>query len=374
MSGEDDQQEGGFAAAKATPKDDELATAEVQQNLAPLWIRVIRGLPVDATALRHRTFEFFDSHSNADAYFSLLAHFSISDAIRSVSTRPLTLEYGVREALDWEDLHPDQRLHKGTAYYFLGMREILLGDLDLGFRWMHQALVEDQLSTGTDAPDGPALAFATMDGAKLEQAFRDEVVRYAMWVEERLEQYRGSGRGDLTIDGLRQRAIDRAGLLEPLFTTTFIVARMLRLESLNAAIARDNPFAHLLASSLLADLTLVIDSAVQAWRPGLWRPLQQAREGAGAMGIVVTQTELEEVNRRQQIDFAATVTDLLGGQYVTADGRTPEDREIDALLTYTVRNHTAHGAAGEKLLGEELEVLEKRLFFQLFAVWEHLLA
>lgn len=42
------------------------------------------------------------------------------------------------------------------------------------------------------------------------------------------------------------------------------------------------------------------------------------------------------------------------------------------MLTYVVRNRTAHGVAAEKILEAEFEVVEKRLFFQLCSVIERL--
>lgn len=365
----------GAASASPEPSPDPgaEAAAEVERTIAPLLDRILRGLPVDAKVLRERTHAFFDSHPHPDAYFNVVSGIAISAAIQAVRDRPLTLEYGISEALAWESQHPGARLHKGTPYYFAGMRDILAGNLDDGFLWMHQALVEDQTSSGDPAPDTPAFAFATMNAQKLDQAFGEEVVRYARWVEERLEQYRGSGRGTLTIEDLRQRAIARPGLIEPLFQTVYIVARMLRLENLMVGVARENPFARLLTSSLLSDLCMVIDGAIQVWKPGLWRPVEQAHEYASEVGIKLTKTELQEVNRRGTDDFPATLRALLDGSYRTAGGRAPSDLEQDALLAYVVRNRTAHGVAAEEILEAEFEIVEKRLFFQLFSVIERLL-
>lgn len=349
------------------------AVIEAEQQLMPLWDRVLRGLPVDAALLRQRSFDYFDRHPHPDPYFNILSGVAITAAQSAAFGRPLTLDYGISLALQWEANHPGQRLHKGTPYYFAGVRDILLGDLDRGFLWMHQALVEDQLSSGQDAPDTPALAFATMNAVKQDQAFRDEVARYAAFVEERLDQYRLSGRGALTLDQLRSRAMARPGLIEPLFQLVYVSARIIRLESLDAAIARDNPFAQLLTASLLSDLCLTTDGAVQVWTPGLWRPLQQAKEYAKASKLQLTQADLQDANKRFNAQFTPTLTALLSGSYATTAGRSLSDLEGDAVITYGVRNRTAHGVAAEPVLEQHFEDVEKRLFFQLFSVVERLL-
>ncbi len=64
-------------------------------------------------------------------------------------------EWALGIAHSWEATNPGRRLHKGTGYYFAGVRDIALGNLDRGFLYMHQAAEEDRMSVGGFLPPDP---------------------------------------------------------------------------------------------------------------------------------------------------------------------------------------------------------------------------
>jgi hypothetical protein len=97
----------------------------------------------------------------------------------------------VAPAINWEQAHPDRRIHKGTAFYFWGATAILRGDLDRGYSLMHQAVEEDSQLINGAFPDTPASALVTLNAEKPDQAFRPWVVAKASLLEEFLAAYRG---------------------------------------------------------------------------------------------------------------------------------------------------------------------------------------
>lgn len=111
-------------------------------------------------------------------------------------------------AYEWEKRNQGARIHKGTPYYFLGVTSILNGELDKGFLLMHQALEEDKKTQNSQTPRTPAYFFVTLDYKKQNQFFRDKVLEIASFTGERLEVYRSSGRGSLTIDDFKSKFLE----------------------------------------------------------------------------------------------------------------------------------------------------------------------
>lgn len=315
--------------------------------------------------------DYFAATPHPDPFFNNLAALALPFPGARLADLRL-LDIGLQVTHEWES-RTRQRVHKGSGYYFAAMRDIVLGDLDRGFLYMHQALVEDQRSSDSLAPDTPALAFVTMNAAKLDQAFGQEVARYADAVERRLATYRSSGRGSLGFADLRARSLARPGLLEPLFSLVFVVARIIRLEQPTVAFARDNQFARLLFGQIAFDLCLIIDQMLNERFPGSGRFLRLGAEYATAAGLGIGQRDLQDANDRFGKDFPGTLATVLDGTYRGSRGGVA-DLDADFLVAYGVRNRMAHGTATEAAIEERFEEIEARLFFVVFSILERLFA
>jgi hypothetical protein len=340
-------------------------------ELTPLFQRLLDGLgDVEHTDFSAAARMYFDGASPPDPFFDNLARLALPFPDSRIYEGRI-LDIGLQVAHEWE-ASSGKRIHKGSGYYFAGMRDIILGDLDRGFLFMHQALVEDQRSGSSATPDTPALAFVTMNAAKMDQAFRQEVTRYADLVEGRLHAYRTAGRGTLTFDQLRAKAIARPSLLESLFSLVFAVARIVRLEQPAVAFTRDNQFADLLFGQIGFDLCLIIDQFLAEAFPrgGYFLDLATAYTTSATLGI--SRPDLREANTGFGGDFRRTMADLLDGGYRLVGGATPNDLASDLMVAYGVRNRMAHGLTNEAIIEDRFEAIEHRLFFVIFSIAERL--
>src|SRR5947208_3522515 len=98
------------------------------RSVVPLLERVMAGETVPIAEFRAASDEHFDRFSHPDAYFSLFAGSALDAILGATQTGGrAVLLHAIAFALAWESRHPGQRLHKGTAYYFAAMIDILLG-------------------------------------------------------------------------------------------------------------------------------------------------------------------------------------------------------------------------------------------------------
>ena len=219
---------------------------------------------------------------------------------------------GLAVADAWEQAHPGERLHKGTPYYFLGMGLLISGDLDYGFLYMHQALREDQLSSGQDLPQQPALFFVTMNTRRAEQAFKPQVQAYGDFVRRHMAAYRRSRRGGLKFPRFRSIVSSRPGLLEPLFHLVYATARLIRFGEMSVP-SRSTAFGRSLSGQGLFDLCQVAEE----WLGFGWRrnPVDMfgalALTYAQATGLKLTQDERNDVNRAANLRWGQTAVELI---------------------------------------------------------------
>lgn len=135
-----------------------------------------------------------------------------------------------KKALDisyeWEKKNPNKRIHKGTPYYFWGVTCILDGDLEKGFLLMHQALEEDKETHNTNAPNTPANFFVTLDYEKQNQFFRPKVIEIADFIDIKLDNYRSSGRGSLTLIEFKSKFLEKPLLRDVVFYFVFEILHL----------------------------------------------------------------------------------------------------------------------------------------------------
>jgi hypothetical protein len=255
------------------------------------------------------------------------------------------------------------------------MARLMAGDLDAGFLYMHQALKEDQLSSGKELPQQPALFFVTMNTRRAEQAARAIVLAYAQFLRKRMTRYRRSGRGTLTWPGFRRQVIAKPALLESLFHLVYSTARIMRLGAVRIP-SGTTGFGRNLYAQALSDLCLVAED----WLGSKWRGRADdmfaalAVNYAASTGLALTRTEREEVRvaASSAAAWGVTCTALLDGSFRTSSGRNFSEAEADLLLAWLVRNRSAHTVEADPLLETRFGDLEQRIFFALFRVAEYL--
>lgn len=322
--------------------------------------------------------EFFDRANDDtslhDRYFSHLAAY-INDTFfrRELWHRAEELwRRIVQPAFDWEANHPGRYIHKGTPFYFWGMASISRGELDKGYPLMHQALQEDIRTHHTSRPRTPAFAFATLDYANLDQAFRVWTESQAALLERFLELYSLAYAKDLTLDEFRERFLVSQPALDIVFLFAYALGRFLLFERV-PPYARQNDFTSQLETNLLFDLLLVIDAAIQAKNPGDNKFSLQVVYLSSQTGLGLTQHKLQsELNPTFQVDFALALESILTGAFHFGDGTSLDGLARDLGIAYGLRNYGAHHLSPVPAVQRYFDEIRQSLFNTLFLTVEAL--
>lgn len=351
--------------------------AQLNAQFTALYNRHLHGGPFDEVAFRTAAFAYLDAQhaagQNPDRFFDAMTGLGIPTPGTPVAWTGVW-EWALAIAHDWEGAAPGRRVHKGTGYYFAGMRDIALGDLERGFLYMHQAAVEDRTSTGSPNPPRPAIWFITVDPRDPGQAYHDKVVEYEAVLDGFLSAYRSASRGGLDLVALRDRFTRYPDLLDAFTTLAYVVARTTRLGDPRTQRIRANPFAALILSQVSLQLCLVIEELLRriitvTGAPTFGKLLARMPTGH-AMDLTVS--EVSHLNGLfHPTTFDANVTLLLDGLPLPGI-RAFTPRETDLAIAYAIRNKTAHGLERPATTTLEFDRIVPRLFYALFAVLESL--
>jgi hypothetical protein len=279
--------------------------------------------------------------------------------------------FALRPAWHWEQTNPGQYIHKGTAYYFWAVTAIERGELDKGYFLMHQAVAEDARTSGEEFPQRPATYLATLNYQPTEQAFRGWILEQAHYLYSFLEDYRANRGGLLTIDDLRRRFLTHPPSRAIVFLFAFGLARASRIQAI-PPFARQSPFAGQLQLNLLFDLTLVIDGAIKAKSPSVWKFIDLAAFLNGKRRLGLNKTELRRLNKAFNHDFETTLQTYLDGLGRLTNGSTVPPLAADLGIAYGIRNRGAHGVEGTPSVWTRFGDIHQSLLNTLFWAVEDL--
>jgi len=348
----------------------------------------LRGEIEGGKPLRDATIAYFDGGGTGDVYFP-----AVVDTRFPVPCWPLgTWEQGIELVHEWETLR-GRRVHKGSGYYWAAVRDVVLGNLDRGFLYMHSSLDEDRRTTSTSSlPDTPSAKFVTLDAARTDHYFKSQVDRYVAFLTEHLDTYRSSGRGTLAFPDLRARVLScPKALLDTFFTLVYTVARSINLKGPRlASQIRRTDFGAVFLGGMALDACVVTEHAVRHSPTGGPKAVGIAvahkkktptfvhmalviAEGAAPSGEVdLTMQDLSTLNGAFQNAYEATMRQVLDGSYALASKRTLSLREKDVAVAYGVRNVMAHGVPNEPVVATRFDEIEQSLFFCIFSALERL--
>jgi hypothetical protein len=351
-------------------------TAELDAQFAALYASVRHHGPLDVDAFRAAAFEYFDQRhavdKNVDPFFGNFGPIGLPFPATELQQLAIW-EWALDLVHAWEAT-TGHLVHKGTGYYFAGVRDIAVGDLDRGFLYMHQAAAEDARSTGLELPPRPAVWFITLDGRRVEQAYREKVLEYEAHLRRRLRNYRRYRAGSLTLTSLRGRANRHPELLDAVTTIAHVVARLSRLNRQTTRRIRQTEFAVLLLSQVSLELCLVIEELLAGvfGRGETFKPLAAAY--APTAGMSLTDVELGQLNQGFIAAFDTTLLALLAGRRVPGFGRSLSPAEADLVIAYGIRNRSAHGLERPEVGASRFDRIMSRLFFALFKALESMYA
>lgn len=347
-------------------------TPQLDAAFAALYANVRHGAPFDEAVFRAAAAAYFNDRyaadRNIDRFFDNFGLIGLPFATTRLGWIGIW-EWALSIVHGWESA-TGRKLHKGSGYYFAGVRDIAVGDLDRGFLYMHQAAAEDARSIGVALPPRPAVWFITLDGRRIEQAYREKVLEYERHLRNRLRSYGRHGRGSLTLARLRARLARHPQLLDAVTTIAHVVARLSRLDRRTTRRIRESEFAVLLLSQVSLELCLVIEELMAGvfGRGKTFKPL--AADYAPQAGLALTDAELGQLNQLFITDFDTTLTSLLGHRPVPSFGRLLTPQEADLTIAYGIRNRSAHGLERPDVGARRFDRVVTRLFYALFKTLE----
>lgn len=237
--------------------------AQLGPKLAAQFLALANGRG-DDRAFREAAFEYFDrcmaDNVNPDPYFNWVNRLAMPTSETPVGFTGLW-EAAMNVAHQWEDAR-GRHHHKGSGYYFAGMRDAALGSLDRAFLYAHQAAVEDAWPDRDRIPPSPAGWFITLDDRDPHQSAYDMVHRWATYLWARLAEYREAGRGRMTPGGLRARYEATASLGETMTAVAHAVARLVYLGPTRVFRIHENRFAALLLAQVELELCLILEDVL----------------------------------------------------------------------------------------------------------------
>ncbi|PKO12231.1 MAG: hypothetical protein CVU39_25115 [Chloroflexi bacterium HGW-Chloroflexi-10] len=349
----------------------ELLGQDIDQAFINLHAAYFSNQPLDLTEFENKIIQFFDANPKPSTIhncyfhnFTVIWSYFLSE--RNFSEAEHIWDIALSTVLQWEQNNPNERIHKGTAYYFWGMTALKHGDLDKGYTLMHQAVEEDILTEGNPFPDTPALAFATLNYAKTDQKFRQWVIEQANFVNERLVIYATLHSRTFNLEEFRTKFLLNPPSVDTIFIFAFALARLNRLFAFPPHITQSR-FSGQLQANILFDITLVIDATIRAKNPTKRRFVDHAEYLLQHYGHPLSKQELRDINNFFKNDFEATLNNAISGTLLLLNG-TPLTRiQSDLAVAYGLRNHEAHDISSVAIIWRRFQELAQCVMNTLFA-------
>lgn len=302
--------------------------------------------------------EYFNNFTVIWRNFLLSGNFDEAERILQLALSP---------ALKWEAANPGQRIHKGTAFYYLGMTALQKGDLDKGYIFMHQAVEEDVLTSNQPIPDTPAFALASLNYAKANQTFRQWVLQQADFLELLLKSYQGTYGSTFSLDQFRDKFLLSPPNIQVAFLFAYSVARLMKLSQL-PQYSVQSYFAGQLELNILFDVALVIDATVKVKNSTKWQFIDHAEFLLSATPSPLTNPQLRQINSDFNNNFDITTQSLLDGNYTHATIPALNRFQRDVSLVYGIRNHGAHDVSSSPVVWKRYLDIQQSLFNVMFYI------
>ena len=330
--------------------------------------------PWDYTQLEVEILKYFDQNwndtSKVDALFNRFAgiwaiFYQLREFIQADFFWDLPLEYADK----WEKTR-NKRLHKGTPYYFRAMAAVIRGNIDRGFLFFHQALIEDETTFGS-VLSTPAWKFVTLDYLSVDQAAFQIVKSRADWLDQRLCAYHQSRRGSLPLADLRSRVLNQPRLRDATFSFVHSVFRCEDILSLPEHFRLSS-----FASQLELDMLFSLCRIAEVWLKDRQPPQNKDERQLGGQLVrffnsqqwLLDGNDLRTIN---SLDFEENLTALLGG----TQGRLSRPFQLveaDLVLVYVLRNQVGHATTSSPVVYSRFAELLDHIFFGLFTIAEKL--
>ena len=340
--------------------------------------KYIQGIDFNFDDFINEALSYFDNNiGNTGAHDSFFNNFSVIWQYllhnkRHADAR-LLWDDALKIAYKWENNNQNNRIHKGTPYYFWGVTCILSEAYEKGFFLMHQALEEDKITHNVAVPTfSPAYSFVTLDYDKQDQFFRPKVEEIAKFVDKKLAIYRNTRNRSLTLPDFKKRFLEQTTIQDIIF---YFVYQLFKLKSLIEETDQklmQNTFSSLFQANIIFNLCLVIDNTIKDKNTSGKYYTDHLKFLSVSSQLTINQSKISELNSGFINNFPGILNDLLNSQYIFNDGSTLNPIEEDLAISYGFRNYGAHRIEVQPTIYENFEDITNRILNALFFAIEKL--
>lgn len=283
----------------------------------------------------------------------------------------LIWQFALEPIIFFEKKYPGREIHKGSVYYFWGITSLLGGDLDKGFLLMHQAVEEDVKTSKHDIPDTPAMAFASLNFQKIDQAFRPWVINRANYLEKLIKIYSTNYSRNFTIDDFQKKFLNSSPNLDITFLFVYTLARLERIANVPSNTLKSR-FSSQLILNLLFDLSVVIETTIKVKNPTGRSFINHANFLTGSINQPLSEKQLGDINNDFKKNFDSTLALLVNNLFTLPDVPLLSVAQTDIVIAYGIRNKGAHDITSSEEVREKFYEINQSILNALFFVVDYL--
>ena len=297
---------------------------------------------------------------------------------------------------DWESNNKPFKIHKGTPYFWLAENYLLLGDRDLAFFHLYNAIEED-LDLGRRVPDfdypksSPAHLTATMRENKNNQMYyivKSLRNKIACYIDEFNNQYRKSTSTFFTLQEFDCKFLANEDLRDIVYFFVFNFLLLYDMQKDLKAIQLKNGFARLKILDIVFNFCLIVDEilkyANKRGRPGSMSTFEKS-DYTIANGIIwlicdhhgwMEKNLLTRFWGKHGININKTEPDVIIPKLLEKklyyNGNPLRAELCELLISYKLRNYAGHNIRQKSILSDRLEEIIKSILFAIFISVESL--
>ena len=171
----------------------------------------------------------------------------------------------------WETKN-GKHIHKGTPYYFLAASYLYSSNFDLGFRYLFDAIKEDEkASQGTNNPQSyksaPAYMLASLVENDQNYLYREIVSPARFRIEQFLATYNRETQTSMAMMDIDARFLNNSAFEFAKLYFDYVLLHLIKLEQMWNSREPQNDFMKMRNRDILLDLCLVIDELLRTKFP-----------------------------------------------------------------------------------------------------------
>lgn len=263
--------------------------------------------------------------------------------------------------INWEESR-QERIHKGSIFYFWSQTAILQGQLEKGFFLIHKAYEEDVITQANPLPDTPAFKTISLNYSDNRNLLFHLVKAWSNYLNNIILTFAEKNRRDFTLLDFTNEFLKNPPSRYMLFLFTYVLARFNDFDQL-PAILKQGDFVSVIELDSLFDLILVVDKTIyqKIEHPGKddWKFINLANYLLCRSGLSDERENnykhLTEINKEKTENFESIVKSLLDRSFIFSDQDYPSELECDILLVYCLRNYGAHNIDSFPIIYERFE-------------------